>query len=221
MMIVRATRNLPADTEITWWYDPPPTEPTAYLERLRLLRKNWGFVCKCGECREARDTPGSVLETRKALWRDVKELVGAQRTAVGIGAVRKAEKALAKLAATYKRSPREAPRPGVSSWQVTLAARYQALGRPEESMKMAMESLKSLGHVIEGGELQGEARPPVVKEWGLMVDHVVDCWMFVLDVARPVAPWWVDTVQGYAKTAYRVCWGEDETFEKTYGGRLV
>lgn len=218
MMIVRATRNLPADTEITWWYDPPPTEPTAYLERLRVLRKNWGFVCKCGECREARDTPGSVLETRKALWRDVKGLVGAQRTTVGIGAVKKAEKALAKLAATYKRSPMEAPRLGVSSWQATLAARYRACGKPEESVRMALEALKSLGFVIEGGDVREGGQPPVVKEWGLMVDHVVDCWLFLRDVSQLVAPWCVEAAERYAKTAYRACFGEDETFEKTYGG---
>ena len=218
MMMVRATRNLPADTELTWWYVPPPTEPTAYLERQRQLRKNWGFMCRCGECREARDTPGSVLETRKALLKEVGELVGAQRSTVGVRSVRKAEKAVARWAATYKRSPGEAPRLGVSNLQVMLAARYRACDEPVESVKMAMEALKSLGFVIEGGNLQGEGMPPVVKEWGLMADHVVDGWMFLRDVFQLAAPWWVDAVEKYAKTAYRTCWGEDETFEKVYGG---
>lgn len=218
MMLVRATRDLPADTEITWWYDPPPTAPTAYLERQRLLRKNWGFMCKCGICREMRDTPGRVLNARKALLKEVRELVGTQRSIVGMKSLRKAEKAVAKWAATHKLRPGEAPWLGVSNLQLMLASRYRTCGEPVESVKMAMEALRSLGYVIDGGDVREGGQPPVVKEWGLMADHAIDCWMFVLGVSQLAAPWWVDTVEKYAKTTYRMCWGEDETFEKMSGG---
>ncbi|KAK1836916.1 hypothetical protein QBC39DRAFT_377858 [Podospora conica] len=217
MMLVRAARDIPADTELTCWYTSPPLDAAAYLERQKTLRKNWGFMCKCGSCREARDTPGSVLQKRKAAWKEAQAMISAERGPVGLGVVRKADKVVARLEETHKRSPREVPRLGVSSWQMNLAARYNACGKLEESVKMALESLRSLGCVVDGGDVRAGGQGPVVREWGVTMDHAVDCWMFLAEAYLLLKIEWVSAAMEYAKTAYRVCFGEDETFGENFG----
>jgi len=56
----------------------------------------------------------------------------------------------------------------------------------------------------------------VVREWGLMVDGVVDVWLFLRDGYRMVAPELAAPAEEYARAAYRMVYGEDETFD-SYG----
>jgi hypothetical protein len=56
----------------------------------------------------------------------------------------------------------------------------------------------------------------VVRRWGLLVDGVVDCWMFLRDAYRELAPELVAPAEAYARTAYGMVFGEEETFE-AYG----
>jgi hypothetical protein len=79
MMIARATRDLPADTELTWWYQPPPTEPVSYLSHQKVLLRTWGFMCKCPLCRDLRVTPESVIKKRKQLRADFRVLIPTQK----------------------------------------------------------------------------------------------------------------------------------------------
>jgi hypothetical protein len=39
-MLARATRDLPANTELTWWYQVPTAE-VSHLHRAKKLRQNW------------------------------------------------------------------------------------------------------------------------------------------------------------------------------------
>jgi hypothetical protein len=38
-MLARATRDLPANTELTWWYQPPMA--INHRQRTEKLRQNW------------------------------------------------------------------------------------------------------------------------------------------------------------------------------------
>ncbi|KAK0732248.1 hypothetical protein B0H67DRAFT_597857 [Lasiosphaeris hirsuta] len=201
MMMVRATRNLPVDTELTFWYHPPSTDPVPYLEEQRPLLRSWGFMCKCAICRDLRDSPTTVF---RAL---ILPLEGG----------------------TVKKAAAVAPRLAVSELQLFLARAYEQRMRPVESARQALASLESVGFVIAGGDLTsqpagaavggGAGAVVKVREWGLMVDHVIDCWMFLRNAYRRAgaAPELAAAAEGYAKTSYRVCFGEDETFEETYG----
>lgn len=62
MMIVRATRDLPPDTEILFWYDPPTAHGN--YDRLRRL-KQWSFECDCAICRDDQATSKKTLNSRK------------------------------------------------------------------------------------------------------------------------------------------------------------
>jgi hypothetical protein len=62
----------------------------------------------------------------------------------------------------------------------------------------------------------------IVKEWGMMKQDVVDCWMFLREAYwLLLAPDLAAAAQGYAKTAYRIYVGEDETFDETYGDKRL
>ena len=90
--------------------------------------------------------------------------------------------------------------------------------QPLKAIEFALKALESLGYVIEGG------KPPfipnttlVIKKWGLMVDSLVGCWMCLSGAYREVLCGLEAQAEEYAKITYRVCVGEDETFEEVYG----
>ncbi|RMJ29057.1 hypothetical protein PHISP_00137 [Aspergillus sp. HF37] len=108
------------------------------------------------------------------------------------------------LAETYCRPALEVPR--VMLWDI-----YIALSR----------GLESLGYVVDGGTLPRTSSAPLtVKKWGLMADSLVGCWMILSGLYREVAPDYAAKAKGYATLTYRICVGEDETFESTVYGHL-
>ena len=60
----------------------------------------------------------------------------------------------------------------------------------------------------------------IVREWGVMMMGVVGCWMFLREaylllLASDLAA----GAEGYARISYRVCFGEDETFDEMFGDK--
>ncbi|KAK3360563.1 TPR domain protein [Lasiosphaeria hispida] len=183
---------------------PPRTEQTSYLAQQKPLLKNWGFTCKCAMCRDMRDTPDSVVKKRKQLREGFRGLIPTVlsgqdlnlRGPTGMGVLKKAEAVLV-----------------MSDLQLVLSREYKERMQPVEAGIMALAALKSFGFVIEGGKLPQRTGSggPAVKEWGLMTDNVVDCWIYLRDAYCLVTPGLAVAAEGYAKTAYRICIGEDET----------
>ena len=211
MLIARATRDLPANTEITWWYQPPTNKSAQ--ERKTTLQQ-WGFVCDCPLCEDQKTTSAAVVGKREVLAGGLGKHAaslrqGGGKKAAGV-AVAKIEAALDALAATYTRPASEVPRLAV--WVAMQKPLMTVVGTGQVPMarkvKLLLAALGSLGHVIEGG-VGGTVK---VQHWGLMADGVVECWMFLRDAYRLTAPELVVPAEGYAKTAYRMVFGEDETF---------
>jgi len=224
MMIVRATCDLPPNTELRWWYQPPGMEPTSYLSHQKPLLKNWGFMCKCAICRDMRDTPESVMQKRRQLRSQFRGLIPTGQGlsfggALGMDVLRKAEAVVDKLKATFKKPAAQVPRLAVTDLQLVLAREYENRMQPVETCRLALAALESFGFVVEGGELPRRegGGGPAVRGSGLMTDNVIDCWMFLRSAYRVAAPEFAAAAEGYAKTAYRICIGEDETFHETYG----
>jgi hypothetical protein len=128
------------------------------------------------------------------------------------------ESIVSALKSTNKRSPTQAPRLGVSQCEGFLAREYLECMQPAESARLGLEALASLGFVIGGADPQEGAEVALeVREWGLMVTEVIDCWMFLREAYRALtSPHLAVAVERHAKTAYRICYGEDETFGETY-----
>jgi hypothetical protein len=57
----------------------------------------------------------------------------------------------------------------------------------------------------------------VVKHWGLIEDRLIECWMLLSGAYHLVAPDPGSQAKEYARISYKICVGEDETFEEVYG----
>jgi hypothetical protein len=229
LLIARATRDLPAHAEITWWYQPPGADNHA--QRREKLRRGWGFVCDCALCEDEAGTSRMVLDKRMGLAAGLGTYLAIlasfqsgqkPRKNGGEGGdevAAKIEAAVDAMAATYSRPAGEVPR--LAIWEVMQRALMTVLGMkagqpevpPPRLVKLFLVALGSLGYVIEGG-MSGMI---VVRKWGLLAEGVVECWMLLRDVYCLAAPELVLPAEGYARTAYRMVFGEDETFDETYG----
>lgn len=74
--------------------------------------------------------------------------------------------------------------------------------------------------MIKGGNILCVLDAPLVgQRWGLMTDGVVTvvgCWMILCCAYHQLAPILTSQAEGYARVSYRICIGEDETFDSTY-----
>lgn len=156
------------------------------------------------------------MGTRKSLAEGLQRFLASDRRGQKVDTVvAKIETVVKAMAATYSRPASEVPR--LAIWEamqqplMKLVAMTQQV-QPARMVKLFLEALASLGYVIEGGV----AGAIVVRQWGLLTDGAVDSWVFLRDLYRLAAPELVAPTEAYAMTAYRMVFGEDETFD-TYG----
>lgn len=215
MMIVRATRDLPKDTELVFWYKAP-LDNTSKAKPLNL--KHWGFRCSCAICQDSIETEDSDLMKRRRLTADVAnafQSLGKSRKPNLV--IARIEELVSKLEGTYRKPAIEVPRAGIWKAYSTLAGFHASRGISEKAVEFALKAFESLGYVLEGGRLprRSGARLHVLK-WGLMTDGLVGCWIILCRAYCDVAPELADQAEDYARTTYRMCIGEDETFGDTY-----
>ncbi|OQU93599.1 SET domain-containing protein [Cladophialophora immunda] len=211
MMIVRATRDLAPDTEITFWYHMP--DPIRYEERQKKFR-HWDFKCDCIICQDDETTKKSVWQKRKSLRADAQKYLNSGKKSDAA----RIETILVAITATYPRPASEAPRLCVWDVQLALAKMYLDHQQTVKAVEVGLRSLESLGYVIDGGRLPRTVGTPMaVKQWGLMEDRLIECWMLLSRAYSLVAPDLESQATGYARTSYKICVGEDESFDETYG----
>lgn len=211
-MIVRATRDFVPDTEITFWYQPP-VAGTTYDQRQKKFRQ-WSFKCDCNMCQDDQTTTKGVLAKRKTMRTEAQKLyLSGKRHDTA-----KLETIIASLADTYFRPASEVPRLSVWDIQMGLAEMHMEHRQPAKTIHWALEALSSLGYVIDGGRLpRTMGAPMVIKQWGLMEDRLIHCWILLARAYHLVSPDIEYQAKEYAKVSYKICVGEDETFEETYG----
>lgn len=206
MMVIRASRNLPPDTEITFWYQ----SPIGNLDVKPANVQNWGFSCDCTICEDIQGLSQAVVSTRKRLSTELEKLFKLSKPKLS-----RIENTLASLAETYSRPPSQVPRLGLWSGYLSLAAIALTSHQPEKAIRSGLKALESLGFVINGGFFSD--RKLEVKTWGLMSDGVIGCWMILGRAYREAALGREMQAAEYAKISYRICVGEDDTFDDTYG----
>jgi hypothetical protein len=209
MMIVRASRDLPPNTEITFWYQSPMNSAP---KELPVNLQHWGFNCDCELCQETRGASSSILSNRNRFSADLARLFKAPSLNL-----KKIEDTISRVADTYHRPACEVPRLALYSAYLSLAAFYGARRKQNQSVKFGLKTLESLGIVVEGGDIPHVPGVPlVVKQWGLMNDSVIGCWMILCAAYQQLAPALASQAEDYAKVSYKICVGEDETFDQTY-----
>ncbi|KAJ5109764.1 hypothetical protein N7532_002409 [Penicillium argentinense] len=187
MMIVRATQDIAADTEVTISFQTPLA---ANLEETAVSLKYRGY----------KYTPGLLASTRTGE-------VGFQRI----------EEIISKIADTYDRPASKIPRLALWAPYLALARAYLHKGKFENAIESALKYLEALGYVIDGFDVPTTSNTSlIVQKWGMMTDSNVGCWLILSSAYHEVAPSLESQAIEYAKISYRICVGEDETFFETY-----
>ncbi|KAL2839285.1 hypothetical protein BJY01DRAFT_250596 [Aspergillus pseudoustus] len=219
MMVVRATRDLPANTELLFWYAEPSEDGGTSKAAKQPNLKHWGFKCSCVICQDLIETEASDIRKRRRVTGDMlnafQALNKSRKPKPAI--IDRIEELVSQLEETYRKSAVEVPRLGIWKAYLSLAAVHASRSVSEKTVEFAMRTLESLGYVLEGG------RPPYtpgtslrVLKWGLMIDGLVGCWMMLCRAYCDAAPGLASQAEDYARISYRICVGEDETFEDTY-----
>lgn len=203
MMIIRATTDIPKNTELTIWYllPDPANQPMDF--------RHWGFECCCAMCADARATEPRVLWTRTR-----------QREQIAMALEDKcherAEILIERLAETYLRPLEQALRLGLWEPLTLIAGVYDGLKQQDEAREAVSRALAAVGFVIQGG-VEG---PLIVKKWGLVMDNLVVAWMILGKSLLKVAPERAIQAERYARMAYLISVGEEASFDATYGMSL-
>ncbi|KAJ5738057.1 hypothetical protein N7493_001212 [Penicillium malachiteum] len=209
MMIVRASRDLSPNTEITFWYQSPMD---LYQKECTVNLEHWAFKCECALCQDARSSDRSVLSTRNRIIAELRRLFESSKINF-----RKIEERISTLAGTYARSPSEVPRLQLHAPALSLAAAYASSHKHEKAVEFGMMSLESLGFVFNRANTPHVSDSPLsVQKWGLMTEGVVGCWMILRSAYQELAPTLASQAEEHARLSYKICVGEDETFDQTY-----
>ncbi|OGM44076.1 hypothetical protein ABOM_007297 [Aspergillus bombycis] len=210
MIIIRAAKDLDPDTEITFWYATPDVDD---FDAHRDKFQHWGFQCDCTICQDYQNTDASILEKRQNLRTEVREYLQSNRQPD----LARIESTVASLASTYCQPAHEVPRLGIWDVQCVLAKKYLRQDQPVKAIEAVFEALESLGYVIQGAQAPWSPDAPlVIEQWGFMVDQLIEIWLVLAEAFHTVSPELEAKAEWYARITYKICVGEDETFEDTY-----
>ncbi|KAH6885425.1 TPR domain protein [Thelonectria olida] len=214
MQIVRATRDIPADTEIFFCYCVP--DPLESYDDVQKKFDNWGFTCDCELCADRKATTREVLERRKIICKKLKDVLGDHHTTNAP----KARRLLKTLEATY--SAKEANAVRLEVWDPCFALGEYSLskGQPVEAIKMMVKGLEALGYEMTASPTKGDAKPPrlEVTRWGLANDWVPWAFFNLFKAYKQLAPELCSSAKGYVERSYSMVVGEKETAGDIFPG---
>ncbi|KAI9730320.1 MAG: hypothetical protein M1818_008223 [Claussenomyces sp. TS43310] len=213
LQLVHAARDIPAGTELTFWYRVPTGG--RYEETQKGLQ-GWEFQCDCTICIDGKSTPKMLLKRRDTLLKDLQAVL----LPSGVIDTAKAERLLATIDQTYRSPPSKVPRVGLFDPYLLLMRTYMAQQQATRAVPLALKALECLGFVIIGAHIPSTSNIPFeVQRWGLIVDRVVEVWVHLCNAYKAFAPHLCEKAKECAAIAYRVCVGEDMTFDESYGAR--
>ncbi len=176
--------------------------------------QQWGFECDCEICLDAKNTQKKLLKRRTALLGDLKT-TALHSSGLDLA---KAERLLANIELTYKSPPSKVPRLALWDPYLLLTRAYAAQNHPAKVVSLALKVLESLGFVIKGAQIPVSSITPFeVVQWGLMVENVIETWIHLWTAYAVVAPHLCQGAEESARISYRICVGEDVTFEESCG----
>jgi hypothetical protein len=127
------------------------------------------------------------------------------------------ESILKSLQGTFAEPAFKVPRLEIVGLQRSLSNIYLSQKQAAKAAESAIKALQSLDLWEKGATLlTSRAYHLTVEKWGLVMDEVIEFWIILTRTYRLVAPELVSQAEAYAKTSYRICIGEDATFEKIY-----
>ena len=213
MIIVRATRDIPADSELFLWYAPPQSGRTWEMAQEKL--QSWGFQCSCVLCQQDQKTTKRTRARRHALLEDLKAAI----LVPAGGGVLETERLLPVIEKTYSAPAEDVPRLELRDPYFLLTRMYAFEDRPQDVIRTGFRFLSCLGFVITHGSSDSPNSSCEVLQWGLLENEGVEIWMHLWAAYGKVAPHLCGRLEEYARISYKICLGEDETFAETVGKR--
>lgn len=211
MQIVRASRDIPAGTEIVFEY--AMQEPTETYDKFQERLANWGFKCTCITCEGNKKTRKAIVNKRLKLRSD---LLSSMTKRKGMGAS-DFEHALAEIENTYLLPATTVPRLVLWDPYLLLARIHSLEKRFAHAITSAWKVLDSLGFVVKRENPTHMTSAFEIVQWGLVVDQVIETWVHLWVAYANLAPKLCTLCERYARTTYKICVGEDETFDEHYG----
>lgn len=214
MMIVRASRDMEAGTEITFWYKSPDALKSA--KDLDEAHKHWDFVCGCAMCLDTRATSAAVLRKRQKLTDDVMRAFHFDTPTAPKAELERIERLIDSLSQTYTQPAKDVPRLPLWDLQLTMTRIYASQNKVGKTMEFAVKVLTSLGFVIVGAD-SSQTLFTIVR-WGMLANNLVETFLhirtaFTAMKARKDSA----RAEEYAKTTFKILVGEDDSFDATYG----
>ncbi len=214
VLILRASRNIAAGQEILFWYTPPKADHS-YQERQENLR-SWSFHCSCEICKHDEGLSNKKRKKRAAF---LEEFDTAEKHVVGEAGLANIERLLAAIEQTYTVPAASVPRLSLRYPYLGLARIYTSIQEPERTITTAWKVLAALGFVVKR-DTSSITSPFQVDQWGLMVDPLIEIWVHLWTAYGclvPRCPELCKKAEQYARTTYKICIGEDESFEEKVG----
>lgn len=210
MQIVRATRDIPAGSEIFFWYAIP--EPNYTYEKTQQKLQNWGFQCTCAICQQSKRAKKNVWRKRLALLEDLEATFGSHAGAD----LPKAERILDAIEKTYTEPASHVPRLALWHPYLLLTRIYSSKNQQDKVIETAWRVLLSLGFTIKRQNPLSLTSPFEVEQWGLMEGCLIEIWVQLWSAYAQVSPGLGQKAAEYAKITYKICIGEDDTFDEKY-----
>jgi hypothetical protein len=211
LQIIRAARELPAGTELTFSYlgtvGKAPEDSRSLNKR---LLDGWGFECSCPICVEDRELTPAIKNRRLELLEEFETISNNN--------LKRKRNVLQKLESTYSRSLTEVPRPQMWLPLFSLVPLYATgkHGNPEKLVDQVLATFASAGYIIKGAKLlDAQEYPPRIKveKWGMPNEGATSAWLTlrnaykVIDDAQRA-----DQAKEFARVAWMLLVGEDFSF---------
>lgn len=207
-MVVRASRDMQAGCEVTFWYHSPSEKGS------QEKHKHWGFLCGCAICLDARATDSAVVIKRQKLLGDLDRVFGSP--ALNRVQIRKIERLIDTLNKSYTRPAKDVPRLLLWDPQLLLVRLYAAQNKAAKVVESAAKILFFLGFVVVGADSSQTCFE--ISNWGLMIDYLVEIFLHIHAAFTAMGAEMDSARAGnYAKTTYKILVGEDDSFKATYG----
>ena len=204
MIVFRAQRDIPADTELKFGYISGLEQREERLEKLR----KYGFECDCVVCEAEGETGAKKMQRRVELVWEIK------------GFFEKGEKKsletytglLDQLEETYVNPPSKEYRRAMITPLTNLITGCLQSGLEIQVIELTCRLLRGLGFNIQVTRTSFK-----VLQWGFLIDEIVISLVDLCDAYKVVNPALVRDAEAAAKKCYLIMCGEDVSWEKTYG----
>ncbi|KAK2627525.1 hypothetical protein QTJ16_003491 [Diplocarpon rosae] len=206
MMIVRATEDLPANTELGWCY----ADPMNRAKMKKSLQDSWGFTCTCLLCQDELKTPKKLMAKRRHILSSM--------------GTRDPRAAATEMEKTHISPTKDVPRLELFQTYFAIAQHFifeDDNANPFEGLLYGLKALDALGFILDGvdmkrGWAEGK-RGLAVKRWGCAVQPLAKVWETLWTVWKISDPNMALAAEKYWQMAYAMVQaGESDTFATTY-----